>query len=162
MQKVKHLEYEHMNNCDRVVNEANKIQAEENKHHKKNKKDMLIEKTKEDDDYTNNEASNRAEIETLEKDLDENFKETQNSLEGQRTLLIQTYETKMVMLRDELELRMKVEIHEIEERKNKHINDLMDAHQNAFKEMKNYFNDITRQNLALIRMHKDKLIEIRK
>lgn len=77
-------------------------------------------------------------------------------------MLIETYDTKMVMLRDELELRCKVEIHEIEERKNKHINDLMEAHQNAFKEMKNYFNDITRQNLALIRMHKDKLIEIRK
>lgn len=81
MQKVKHLEYEHMNNCDRVEKEANSIQAEENKHHKKNKKDMLVEKNKEDDDYTNNEASNRAEIETLEKDLDDSYKDTQTVLE---------------------------------------------------------------------------------
>jgi len=68
----------------------------------------------------------------------------------------------MRALRKELELRMKVEIHEIEERKNQHINDLMKAHQDAFKEMKEYYNDITKENLELIRMHKDKLVEIKK
>ena len=56
---------------------------------------------------------------------------------------------------------MKVEIHEIEERKNQHINDLMKNHEEAFKEMKEYYNDITRENLELIRMHKEKLIDIR-
>jgi ribulose 1,5-bisphosphate carboxylase large subunit-like protein len=65
-------------------------------------------------------------------------------------------------LKEDLELRMKVEIHEIEERKNQHINELMKNHQEAFKEMKEYYNDITRENLELIRMHKDKLIDIRK
>jgi len=39
--------------------------------------------------------------------------------------LIKTYEEKLGKLREELELRLKVEIHEIEERKNQHINDLM-------------------------------------
>jgi chromosome segregation ATPase len=56
---------------------------------------------------------------------------------------------------------MKVEIHEIEERKNQHINDLMKNHQEAFKEMKEYYNDITRENLELIKMHKEKLVDIR-
>lgn len=68
----------------------------------------------------------------------------------------------MQTLKEDLELRMKVEIHEIEERKNQHINELMKNHQEAFKEMKEYYNDITRENLELIRMHKDKLIDIRK
>jgi len=71
------------------------------------------------------------------------------------------YEQKMTTLKEELELRMKVEIHEIEERKNQHINELMKNHQEAFKEMKEYYNDITRENLELIRMHKSKLIDIR-
>ena len=56
---------------------------------------------------------------------------------------------------------MKVEIHEIEERKNQHINDLMKNHQEAFKEMKEYYNDITKENLELIKMHKEKLVDIR-
>lgn len=55
---------------------------------------------------------------------------------------------------------MKVEVHEIEERKNQHINDLMKAHEAAFQEMKEYYNDITRENLELIRTHRKKLEEI--
>ena len=46
---------------------------------------------------------------------------------------------------------MKVEIHEIEERKNQHINDLMLNHEKAFNEMKEYYNDITRENLDIIK-----------
>lgn len=75
--------------------------------------------------------------------------------------LIRSYEDKLTRLGEDLELRLKVEIHEIEERKNQHINDLMKNHEEAFKEMKDYYNDITRENLELIRMHKEKLVEIR-
>ena len=56
---------------------------------------------------------------------------------------------------------MKVEIHEIEERKNEHINLLMTNHEKAFREMKEYYNDITRENLELIKVHKEKLAEIK-
>lgn len=66
----------------------------------------------------------------------------------------------MVDLREDLELRLKVEIHEIEERKNQHINDLMREHQKAFRQMKNYYNDITRVNLKLIRSYKDEIAKI--
>ena len=60
------------------------------------------------------------------------------------------YERKMRMLRDELELRRKTEIHEVEERKNSQINTLMKNHEKAFSDIKNYYNDITLNNLALI------------
>mgnify|MGYP001807461003 CR=1 FL=1 len=43
------------------------------------------------------------------------------------------------------------EIHEIEERKNTHINELMKKHERAFAEIKNYYNDITHNNLDLIK-----------
>jgi hypothetical protein len=33
--------------------------------------------------------------------------------------------------------------------------------QEAFKEMKEYYNDITKENLELIKMHKEKLVDIR-
>lgn len=66
--------------------------------------------------------------------------------------LQQKYEKKMKMLRDDLELRRKQEIHEIEERKNTHINELMKKHERAFAEIKNYYNDITHNNLDLIKV----------
>lgn len=43
-----------------------------------------------------------------------------------------------------------MEISEIEERKNHHIDDLRKNHHKAFEELKNYYNDITLNNLALI------------
>jgi hypothetical protein len=48
-------------------------------------------------------------------------------------------------------LKRKVEIHEIEERKNQHINDLLRNHVQAFTELKDYYNDITEDNLNLIK-----------
>lgn len=56
----------------------------------------------------------------------------------------------MRTLRDELDLRRKTEIHEIEERKNGQINELMKTHEKAFTDIKNYYNDITLNNLSLI------------
>ena len=72
-------------------------------------------------------------------------------LENVKKELILNYEQKMTALQKELSLRMKVEIHEIEERKNAHINDLMQNHEKAFREMKQYYNDITKENLDIIK-----------
>jgi len=60
----------------------------------------------------------------------------------------------MEMLRDKLDLRRKTEIHEVEERKNSQINELMRNHEKAFNDLKNYYNDITLQNLTLINLLK--------
>ncbi|XP_040299332.1 dynein regulatory complex subunit 4 isoform X4 [Herpailurus yagouaroundi] len=68
----------------------------------------------------------------------------------------------MKMLRDELDLRRKTEIHEVEERKNGQINMLMQRHEEAFTDIKNYYNDITLNNLALINSLKEQLEDMRK
>ena len=105
------------------------------------------------------------------------------------------YEKKMKLLREELEGRRKLEVrislrasaplsgsnraaqvHEIEERKNQHIQELMKKcvraprrvpprcpcadkrarrHEKAFTEIKNYYNDITHNNLDLIKSLKE-------
>ena len=69
---------------------------------------------------------------------------------------------KLSQLEADLELRRKVHIHEIEERKNLHINDLMHNHEKAFENMKTYYNDITNDNLKLIRDLKEEVAEMKK
>lgn len=64
------------------------------------------------------------------------------------------YTRKMQALRDEMDLRRKTEIHELEERKNTQISELMDNHEGAFGAIKNYYNDITAKNLTLINLLK--------
>lgn len=60
-------------------------------------------------------------------------------------------------LRNELELKLKAEVHEIEERKNFHINELIKDHERAYDELKRFYNTITIENLALIRSQKEEL-----
>jgi hypothetical protein len=67
----------------------------------------------------------------------------------------------MRSLRDELDLRRKTEILEIEERKNGQINTLMKNHEKAFSDIKNYYNDITLNNLALINTLKVSYVKLR-
>jgi hypothetical protein len=105
--------------------------------------------------------ANIAEVEEYERTLQENVADLGVHLEFTKKSLIENYEMKLSKLEAELELRMKVEIHEIEERKNEHINELMMNHETAFREMKQYFNDITRENLELIKVHKEKLSELK-
>merc|ERR1719487_2121512 len=86
--------------------------------------------------------------------LRENFEVNHQQLEHQ-------YMNQVEDLRVDLELRQKVEIHEIEERKNQHINELLLNHQEAFDHIKAYYNDITHDNLQLIRALKDEIAEMR-
>lgn len=58
-------------------------------------------------------------------------------------------------VRDRLDAKRKAETARIEERKNVHIERLMKAHEKAFAEIKNYYNDITHNNLDLIRSLKE-------
>lgn len=50
---------------------------------------------------------------------------------------------------------------EIEERKNNQITNLTNHHEQVFNEMKNYYNDITLNNLALISSLKDQMEVLR-
>merc|ERR1719510_624870 len=86
--------------------------------------------------------------------LREKFEQDHARLEAQ-------YKTQVQELKIDLELRRKVEIHEIEERKNQHINELLLNHQEAFDEIKAYYNDITRDNLQLIRNLRIEIAEMR-
>merc|ERR1712224_590638 len=83
--------------------------------------------------------------------------EFERNIEG----LKERQEARLQQLKMDLELR-KVDTHEIEERKNLHINDLMKNHEKAFGQIKNYYNDITNDNLKLIKSLKDEVAEMKK
>merc|ERR1740138_1399802 len=83
------------------------------------------------------------------------------TFEGNHRTLQSQYEEQVTELKIDLELRRKVEIHEIEERKNQHINELLFNHQEAFDEIKAYYNDITHDNLLLIKSLKDEIQDMK-
>jgi len=161
-QKVKHLLYEHQNNVAQLKEAgemALKLQQEEHRQHeaesKRDKRSLKLE-------LKELELAHEDAIRELKQENDKNVTKLRQQYEREVKELQQKYEKKMKLLRDDLELRRKVEILEIEERKNNHINELMKKHEKAFGEIKNYYNDITHNNLDLIRSLKEEVAEMKK
>lgn len=149
-QKVKHLEYQHGNDCNHVTSNAEDAQEEERKYHTQQEKNQRKAKDELKEEYKEVDYAHISVVETENKTLENKLTDLTQELDGSKKALIATYETKLAKLRAQLELQLKVEIHEIEERKNQHINDLMENHEKAFRDMKDFYQEITRENLELI------------
>ena len=161
-QKVKHLLYEHQNNVTTLKADAEvalKQQQDEFRRRSgelsKDKRSLKLELKELElahEDVVRQLKLEQAKVTTmLRQEFEQNGKELQA-----------LYEKKMKTQREDLELQRKHEIHEVEERKNTHINQLMKKHDVAFTEIKNYYNDITHNNLDLIKTLKDDVAEMKK
>ena len=60
------------------------------------------------------------------------------------------HQTRMKQLKSDLDLRRKAELHELEQRKNTHMQTLIKNHERAFAEIRHYYNDVMRNNMNLI------------
>ncbi|XP_068117060.1 dynein regulatory complex subunit 4 isoform X2 [Hyperolius riggenbachi] len=161
-QKVKHLLYEHQNNISELKAEGSvAMKLAQTEHHGQEntlRRDMHGLRV----DLKEQELANEMLLKNLKLKQDEEITRLRNDFERQVREIELKYEKKMHILRDELELRRKTEIHEVEERKNGQINTLMKNHEKAFSDIKNYYNDITLNNLALINSLKEQMEEMRK
>nr|XP_033798757.1 dynein regulatory complex subunit 4 isoform X2 [Geotrypetes seraphini] len=108
------------------------------------------------------ELANEMLVKNLKMKQDEEITELRNNFERQVQEIELKYSKKMDTLREEQDLRRKTEIHEVEERKNGQINTLMKNHEKAFSDIKNYYNDITLNNLALINSLKEQMEEMKR
>ena len=131
LQKVKHLEYEHNNNLRNIAVEGEHFMTEEHENHdnrayelKKTKKSLKLE-------LAEREWSNAEEIKQVKQQHAKNLLKMREGFEGQLGELSDRCGKRLEQLAADLELRRKVHIHEIEERKNLHINDLMRNHEKA-------------------------------
>ncbi|XP_049886071.1 dynein regulatory complex subunit 4 [Pectinophora gossypiella] len=71
-------------------------------------------------------------------------------------------EKKLYETKTELTIKHRTEIAQVEERKNKQISDLISHHDRSFADLKNYYNDITLNNLGLISSLKHQMEEMQK
>lgn len=161
-QKVKHLLYEHQNEVAEVKADAmlslKTAQEEFDEQHiavlddKKSLKEKLQEQQRQ----------HQEEIRGLSMKFSEDLSKARHEFEREAREIEAKYDDKVRTLRNELGLRHQMEITEIDERKNKHINDLMMNHDKAYNEMKNYYNEITLNNMALISSLKEQIEEMKR
>ncbi|CAM9514890.1 unnamed protein product [Scytosiphon promiscuus] len=99
---------------------------------------------------------------TLKQHQDRNITTLKTEFERKAGEVHRIFEKAMKTVRERLDAARKAETARIEERKNSHIERLMKAHEKAFAEIKNYYNDITHNNLDLIRSLKEEVADMRK
>ncbi|XP_012153528.1 growth arrest specific protein 8 [Megachile rotundata] len=156
-QKVKHLMYEHQTNLSET------------------KADHMVALQMAQDDHASQEnelIKDKMELKRLQKEQDlahvneiralklKNAEETDKLIkqfETEATEMENKYELKLANQYESLTLKHRMEITEIEERKNTQIANLIKNHETAFAEMKNYYNDITLNNLSLIKSMKEQM-----
>ena len=161
-QKVKHLLYEHQNSITQLKTDlemATKLLQDE---HRQREKELKDDKRNLKQVLKERELAHEEAVRTLKETHDKQITRIRAEFEQQAKELQGKYDKKMKNLREELEGRRKLEIHEVEERKNFHINELMKKHEKAFGEIKNYYNDITHNNLDLIKSLKEEVAEMKK
>lgn len=70
-------------------------------------------------------------------------------------------EQKLQQYIDDSEKRHRMELNEIDERKTNQIMKLIEEHEMSMNDMRNYYNDITQNNLNLISNLKEQMEELR-
>merc|ERR1711865_267067 len=108
------------------------------------------------------ELANEDEIKQLKAAYDKNVRKVREEFERGLEGLNSRQGERLQQSKEDLELRRKVDIHEIGERKNLHINDLMKNHEKAFGQIKNNNNEITHDNHKLIKSLKDEVTDMKK
>jgi len=149
-QKVKHLLYEHQNQISELKGDEAVAKRMAEKGHRGQQSGLTGDKRALKVELKEMELSHEDIVKNLQLEQDKRNTQLREDLHRTAQEMQSKYERKMDLLRDDLELRRKIEIKEIEERKNKQIHTLMKNHEKAFGDIKNYYNDITLNNMALI------------
>lgn len=154
-QKIKHLEYDHKNELVKTAADGRRVMRDEDNDHIMTQNMAKKEKVDVRKQIKETELANIDYVDRQHEKHERALTKLRESYDINLRALEQKYQEKLDRLSEDLELRLKVEVHEIEERKNKHRNELMANHERSFRDLKNYYNEITRGNLELIRSQKE-------
>lgn len=160
-QKVKHLEYEHRNNIKNIITEGTNLLETEQSNHEERERELLRVKEQLKFEQMELELVNASKVAEVRQQHDKQLVKLRQQFEDSMNELTTRCDTRLHILENDLELRRKVEIHEVEERKNQHINDLIKNHKKAFSQMKSYYNEITSSNLKLIKSLQNQVEELK-
>jgi len=93
-------------------------------------------------------------IRGLKREQDQRVTSLRHEFERKANEVQKSFDARMKKTRDTLDKARKEEIKTIEERKSSVIDKMLADHSKAFADIKNYYNDITHNNLDLIRLRR--------
>ena len=161
-QKVRHLLYEHKVQVAQLKTEAeralkNKLEEHLAKEgdHKADRRHQLMEKKAQ-------ELEHKDQVHRMKLNTFRELTVLNQAYERQMKEIQAKFEKKIKSVREELELRRKMEIDDIEKRKTDHVKELMAEHDRSFQDIRDYYNDITSNNLENIKSLKETVNQMKK
>lgn len=149
-QKVKHLLHTHSNDLRKIEEDHDSAEKSQANEHSEAMKRANAEALRLMDEFMNNQSNHSGQVATHKEDaknLNARFKE---QYEKQFEEIERKQNENMEALYEDYNLQRINELHEIQERKDHHINRLIKSHKKAFQEMRNFYNKITQDHLSYI------------
>ncbi|BFF92815.1 dynein regulatory complex subunit 4 [Drosophila madeirensis] len=162
MQQMKHLQFENHNKLGEVRAEAMTQLKLAQEHHVLQETELQKDKRQLRRILRERMEVGEMQLRQMETHFNEKLLDQRLTFERERKDNEMLHEEKMMEQKSKLDLFYSTQMFEVEERKNQQIRNLQDHHDGAFNEMKNYYNDITLNNLALIGSMKEQLEQLRK
>ncbi|KAG7190574.1 hypothetical protein KM043_006666 [Ampulex compressa] len=156
-QKVKHLMYEHQTNLSEFKAEHMVALKMAQDDHVAQENELVRDKKDLKKTQRQQEVAHINEIRALKLHNAEEMSNIMKQFESEAIEMEQKYEQKLSSQYESLTLKHRMEIAEVEERKNLQITNLIKNHETAFAEIKDYYNDITLNNLSLIKSMKEQM-----
>jgi hypothetical protein len=154
--KFKHLEYDHETFItDTLVKNSTKALELELENRAEREQFYMNNKMNLKKDIKENGGFYREDIDKTKMILEKRYKQTKDDLERRLNEIQMKYKNKMIQLEADLELRLKVDIHELEERKNLHINNLIKAFEERMDAWKKENIQQIKDNINLIKLNSD-------
>ncbi|XP_034835930.1 dynein regulatory complex subunit 4 isoform X2 [Maniola hyperantus] len=161
-QKIKHLKYEQQAACAALRAEnlvALKAAKEE---HTEQELELLNDKRALRQEMREKTLAAQDELRRAKLIHAEELSKTRSVFEEKARQIEDKAEKKLQETKIELTVKHRTEISEVEERKNKQLSELIAHHERAFSDLKNYYNDITLNNLGLISSLKQQMEDMQK
>ncbi|XP_030246035.1 dynein regulatory complex subunit 4 [Drosophila navojoa] len=162
MQQMKHLQFENHSKLGEVRAEAMTQLKVAQEHHVQQELELQMDKRQLRRVVRERTEMSDMQHRQLELHFNQQLLEQRLQFESERKDNDRLHDEKMREQRNKLELFFNAQMFEVEERKNQQIKDLQDHHDLAFNDMKNYYNDITLNNLALIGSMKEQIEQLRR
>jgi growth arrest-specific protein 8 len=156
-QKMRHVLYEHQVQIAQMKMEAERTLKNKQEEHRQKESELHDDNRSLKLLQREQELLHRDVASTLVEKNDRAITDQQRDFERQQKEMHLKYEKKIKTLREDMERQRKDEISIIERRKEDHINELREMHDKAFQEIKDYYNEITSNNLETIRTLKDEV-----
>ncbi|KAF4756354.1 Dynein regulatory complex subunit 4, partial [Perkinsus olseni] len=160
-QKVHNLTYGQVRESEDIAKEAEVLMSEEDGMHV----DLLTKWHEENEalkeSLQSKQLAREDEVKMMERGFAKSLGKLRETYDANHAQLERDCQTQVEDLRHDLEIRRRVEIHELRERKNLHMKELTENHDEAYEQIKEYYKDITLDNVKLIRSLKEEIAQMR-